>query len=187
MANNTKYVILGLLTETPLSGYEIKKLINLRFRFFWSESYGQLYPELKRLTTAGLIEGLPPLDGSLRGKQMYKLTDAGRAELVQWLVLPVATESVRLELLLKMYFASLAPKSNLLQQVDAFKAEHRRDLSILGQFRRELESIDDPYGNHGDILRVIDFGIRANQAYLDWSDATIHYLQGGLPHETKNA
>ena len=40
----TRYVILGLLLEGSLSGYDIKKIIDTRFSFFWSESYGQLYP-----------------------------------------------------------------------------------------------------------------------------------------------
>jgi len=187
MPNNTKYVILGLLTEAPLSGYEMKKLVDLRFRFFWSESYGQIYPELKRLTAAGLISETPPPAAPSRGKQTYSLTASGRTELVRWLAVPAATESVRLELLLKMYFASLAPKEAIASQVAAFRAEHARDLAILDRFHRELTTIGDPHGNHGDILRVIDFGIRANQAYLDWSDATLKYLQEGVRHETKNA
>ncbi|MCK7479112.1 MAG: PadR family transcriptional regulator [Candidatus Moduliflexus flocculans] len=68
MANNTKYVILGLLTEAPLSGYEIKKLVDIRFRFFWSESYGQIYPELKRLTAMGLIDESLSSDARLSGQ-----------------------------------------------------------------------------------------------------------------------
>ncbi len=55
----TRFVILGLLAEGPMSGYTIKKLVEARFRFFWSESYGQLYPELKALVAEGRIEALP--------------------------------------------------------------------------------------------------------------------------------
>ena len=43
----TDYVILGLLAERPLSGYQIKKIIDIRFQFFWSESFGQIFPALK--------------------------------------------------------------------------------------------------------------------------------------------
>jgi DNA-binding PadR family transcriptional regulator len=45
----TDYVILGLLSEAPMTGYTIKRLIDIRFKFFWNESYGQLYPELRAL------------------------------------------------------------------------------------------------------------------------------------------
>ncbi len=40
----TDYVILGLLAEQPLSGYQIKKIVDIRFGFFWSESFGQIFP-----------------------------------------------------------------------------------------------------------------------------------------------
>lgn len=52
----TRYVILGLLNEEPLSGYDIKKIIDIRMSFFWQESYGQIYPELSKLREEGLIE-----------------------------------------------------------------------------------------------------------------------------------
>jgi DNA-binding PadR family transcriptional regulator len=52
----TRFVILGLLNEEPLSGYDIKKIIDIRMSFFWQESYGQIYPELAKLRKEGLIE-----------------------------------------------------------------------------------------------------------------------------------
>ncbi len=52
----TRFVILGLLNEEPLSGYDIKKIIDIRMSFFWQESYGQIYPELGKLREEGLIE-----------------------------------------------------------------------------------------------------------------------------------
>jgi DNA-binding PadR family transcriptional regulator len=42
--SKTKYPILGLLAEQPMSGYDIKKLVDVRFSFFWNESYGQSIP-----------------------------------------------------------------------------------------------------------------------------------------------
>ncbi len=52
----TRFVILGLLNEEPLSGYDMKKIIDIRMSFFWQESYGQIYPELAKLREEGLIE-----------------------------------------------------------------------------------------------------------------------------------
>ena len=52
----TDYVILGLLAEQPLSGYQIKKIIDIRFSFFWSESFGQIFPALKSLASEGFVE-----------------------------------------------------------------------------------------------------------------------------------
>ena len=53
----TGYVILGMLRNEPRSGYEIKRAVDDSTRFFWAASYGQIYPELRKLATAGLVEG----------------------------------------------------------------------------------------------------------------------------------
>ena len=50
-------VILGLLATAPLSGYEIKAIVDRSTRFFWAASYSQIYPELRRLEQDGLIIG----------------------------------------------------------------------------------------------------------------------------------
>ena len=46
-----------MLGLRPMCGYEIKGLVDNSTRFFWAASYGQIYPELRRLAEAGLIEG----------------------------------------------------------------------------------------------------------------------------------
>ena len=68
----TAYVILGMVSTTPHSGYEIKALVDNSTRFFWAASYGQIYPELKRLSEAGLVEGS---DSPTRRAQTDRLRD----------------------------------------------------------------------------------------------------------------
>ena len=51
----TARVILGLLAWQPQTGYEIKQVTDRSTRFFWGASYGQIYPELRRLEAAGLV------------------------------------------------------------------------------------------------------------------------------------
>ena len=53
----TAYVILGMLGWRPMSGYEIKSIVDKSTRFFWAASYGQIYPELRRLAAAGPDRG----------------------------------------------------------------------------------------------------------------------------------
>ena len=63
----TAYVILGMVSREARSGYEIKALVDETTRFFWAASYGQIYPELKRLSAAGLVEGSDAPRGSGSG------------------------------------------------------------------------------------------------------------------------
>ena len=48
--------VLGLLSEQPLHGYELKKRLSETLGFLWGVSYGSLYPALRRLERDGAIE-----------------------------------------------------------------------------------------------------------------------------------
>src|SRR3954447_5611265 len=84
MTTSVTPVILGLLHFGPRSGYEIKQVVDRSTRFFWAASYGQIYPELKRLDRERLIEGDDAPTGG-RARRVYRLTPAGRKELTRWL------------------------------------------------------------------------------------------------------
>jgi DNA-binding PadR family transcriptional regulator len=165
--SNTKYAILGLLVESPLSGYDIKKLINIRFRFFWNESYGQIYPELKRLSQQGHIQASDRLMLP-RGSQVYQITQSGVKLLETWVNQAPEKESIRIEMLLKIYHGKFAHEDVLTGYIQSYERQHQFDLNQLMMFKQELLAIPDPYGNHQDILDVIEFGIKTNVAYLEW-------------------
>jgi DNA-binding PadR family transcriptional regulator len=171
----TKYVILGLLTEGPMTGYDIKKIIDVRFSFFWNESYGQLYPMLKALADDSLITADKSKEG--RGKVTYAITSEGRKALQEWLEAPVEKETVRFELLLKMYFSGGASVDVMKAHVKAFMDTHQKQLAMLDMFQKELTPIADQ-DNHKDVLRVIDFGQKVYRAYIEWGRETISYLEG---------
>lgn len=170
----TKYVILGLLTEGPMTGYDIKKIIDLRFSFFWNESYGQLYPVLKILTDDKLIQADKNIVG--RGKIIYSITNEGKKALVEWLESPTEKETVRFELLLKMYFLGENSADVMKKHVVGFMDSHKNQLAMLDMFEKELRPIAN-IDNHEDVLRVIDFGQKVYRAYIEWCEETIHYLE----------
>jgi DNA-binding PadR family transcriptional regulator len=71
--------VLGLLHETPLHGYELRKRLNLLLGWNRLLSYGSLYPALKRMLRAGWITevatGSPGV--SRRQRIVYEITPAG--------------------------------------------------------------------------------------------------------------
>jgi DNA-binding PadR family transcriptional regulator len=176
----TRYVILGLLTEGPMTGYDIKKIIDIRFSFFWNESYGQLYPMLKALAEENLITADKNSEG--RGKVTYAITNEGRKALKEWLHEPVEKEIVRFELLLKMYFSAETSADVMKSHVQAFMDIHLKQLAMLDMFEKELRPIADQ-DNHKDVLRVIDFGQKVYRAYTEWGEETIKYLERGKKDE----
>jgi DNA-binding PadR family transcriptional regulator len=68
--------LLKLLEESPRHGYEVIRLLQDRFLGVYSPSPGTIYPRLARLEEEGLVT-----HEVVKGKKVYRLTDAGRAEL----------------------------------------------------------------------------------------------------------
>lgn len=176
--NKTKFLILGLLSEESLSGYEIKKIVDVRFSFFWSESFGQIYPQLKKLNEEGLIKELP-LKESQNGKviRKYSITDSGINVLKEWLKGPVEKEVVRYEILLKMYFSSIVSPEVMLGHVKEFQRVHNQQMKLFKEFRQNLEQYKDVHSNHRDILMVLSFGEKIWKAYDEWCEEVTSALE----------
>ncbi len=84
--------VLGLLNESPMHGYELRKRLSTLLGAFRAFSYGSLYPSLRRLSEAGWIseeESIEPVGSSAsrsrRGKRVYRLTAEGKEHLASLL------------------------------------------------------------------------------------------------------
>ncbi|MFF5262543.1 helix-turn-helix transcriptional regulator [Actinomadura viridis] len=84
--------VLGLLHESPMHGYELRKRLNALLGMFRAFSYGSLYPCLKQLLAKGLIVEDRPEEPNValalqsrRSKIVYKLTADGKERLQQLL------------------------------------------------------------------------------------------------------
>jgi DNA-binding PadR family transcriptional regulator len=119
----TAYVILGMLEASPRSGYEIKAQVEGSTRFFWAASYGQIYPELKRLERSGLIEGTSSPQGG-RKRTIYELTAEGREKLRSWLRSPPQPPELRDEGLLKLFFSGAADPQDAARTLREMRDSH---------------------------------------------------------------
>src|SRR5918999_5395440 len=75
--------ILGLLKERAMHGYELRKQLAQRLGFFWSVSFGSIYPTLRRLERRGLIEKFSNEDSASRRKQTFRITEEGEREFME--------------------------------------------------------------------------------------------------------
>lgn len=163
--STTSYVLLGMLAGGPRSGYDIKRVADHSTRFFWQISYGQIYPELKRLTDLGLAELDPDPRGG-RQRNVYSLTQSGREALVEWLASahPGSFE-MRDELLLKLFFSGAASPQVRLEIVRQMRLREEATLAELRAIEphaREMGRAKAAMGMH-----VLEGGLRIHQAYLD--------------------
>ena len=158
--SGTGYVILGMLGLGVRTGYDIKASVDRSTRFFWAASYGQIYPELRRLEEAGLIVGQSSPTGA-RKRMEYTLTEAGRAELTRWLEGPAQMPELRDENLLKLFFADALPVEQALEQLRSRRLGHEEFLAFL----REIDA------RPGEDTPFVDLVLRYGIAYAEFNIA----------------
>jgi DNA-binding PadR family transcriptional regulator len=173
----TGRVVLGLLASGPKSGYDIKTIVDFSTRFFWAASYGQIYPELKRLAEVGLIESSGD-DGGARRRTTYRITAAGDRALAEWLAAPDLTHELRDEGLLKLFFAGHLAPANALAILRAKRDEHER---VAEQFRTEIEPFAASAERFGP-LEVLRYGIAYNEFAARWCAEAIDRIENGNQH-----
>jgi len=174
-SSRTPYVILGLLSVEPMSGYDLKATIDDSISQFWSESYGQLYPALKRMYADGLVDRADAATGGRR-RHVYAITDAGREALRRWLAEPVAPRIVRNEMLLKLFFGrhlDLATLRGHLEREHAVARGTAQGIQgVIAHLRaNEGESPDLPYW-----LLTLDLGRRTAEARAAWAESALATL-----------
>ena len=177
-SSTTPYAVLGLLKIRPMSGYDLRKEAATSVGFFWSESYGQLYPALKSLAAAGLIRrrGGGAVGG--RERQVYEITRKGRETLARWRVEPPRQAPVRSELLLKLFLGDRASAGPELDWIDALAAREAEALREFGRIRRELQRQPD-HPSRPFWLITLSYGEHRARAVRRWcaeTRRTLHAL-----------
>jgi len=184
--SSTGQVLLGLLTVEPMSGYDLGQSIRASIGHFWNESYGQIYPRLKRLAADGLVTARTERQRGKPDRQVYSITKKGREHLCAWLTVEPQPEIPRNELLLKLFFGAQAPGEALIGYVARMA---KREGALLERFRRiEHEEIarlsrypDAPYWR-----MAARFGQLELEAHVRWAEETLAEL-GQLGEERKVA
>jgi PadR family transcriptional regulator AphA len=176
--SNTPYAILGLLSIEPMSGYDIRRNLEESLSHFWSESYGQIYPTLKKLEAARLIVPVKQTPPDTRRRKLYTLTAAGRSRLRIWLGEAPKPQPPRNELLLKLFFGRQAPPGACATHLRRLRIQQERMIATLEGLEQQLQT---ERRGHPDLrywLTVAGFGLERAQSLIDWSELALRSLEG---------
>lgn len=167
--NTLKFIILGLLENQDLAGYDITKIFQNEIGQFWQAQHSQIYPELKKLEDAGAISSHTEIVGNKLEKKFYTLTDKGRSELKAWIASSTPELSAsKDEFILKLYF--IRNRDDELIK-DMFKEQiilHEKKLRHL-RWRMEIvfASPEEKEQKYGHFL-ILEHAIRREEEYLQW-------------------
>ncbi|HEX4154155.1 MAG TPA: PadR family transcriptional regulator [Acidobacteriaceae bacterium] len=164
--------LLGLLTLGPMSGYDLGQLVRDSVGHIWSESYGQIYPNLKRLEAKGLVSRTTEKNPGKPERNIYSITAGGRDHLVAWLKTDPQPEIPRNEMLLKLFFGAQVPPSVLIPYVERMVETHQALLTKFKFTEREIakqkQYPDTPYWT-----MTARFGQLEIEAHLVWARETL--------------
>ncbi len=155
-----RYLILGLLAERPMTGYDIKKHVKAALGTVTNASYGTLYPALHKLQQEGAVEVEEVPQKGRPAKKVYRITESGQSELQGWLRQPATTDQIRREFLLKVYLAKGMEKQDLLLLLANRRCETE---ALLKSLREEKQDLHDPQQGW-----VVDYALSVCKAEMDW-------------------
>ena len=168
--------ILGLLKERAMHGYELRKQLGQKLGFFWTVSFGSLYPTLKKLERRGVVEKFFPADQTSRRKQVYRITRSGETEFLQLLTEGAHSTWEEDKFPLRLaFFRYLGPETRLrlLERRKAYLEdkleEGRRSLS------RVKRATADTY-----TLSLMRHGVETTEHDIAWLETLIAAETAGL-------
>lgn len=162
------YALLGLLRQSPQSGYDLRKTFaNTPMRHF-SDSPGSIYPALRRLESRGWIAPRAESGHNARKRQVYRVTPSGKAALRDWLQAPIGREDVIHKLdELKLRFAFLGENVSHAETLE-FTTQMQAELEA---YVKELRHYYKSFGPGIDSVTgrlAFESGILMYEATLDW-------------------
>ena len=173
--SQSTYGILAILSEGARSGYEIKKFLSSPEVFYWRESYGNIYPILRRLKANGLVR---QIDADVKRKRRiyYELTDEGKDELTRWLTEPPELSRFRVELLMKLRFGEMSGIDTMKANIEHYGKLNSLEIDECRQIIDELERSGDK--SLQTLIRIITTGylLRFKKSCAEWCTESIEML-----------
>lgn len=173
-----KYAILGLLNRKKMTGYDITRACETSLFEFWNAKHSQIYPELKSLTEAGLVEYEIEISGNVLQKKLYSITPAGREAFQEWEMTEHKRRGVpKDEFRLQLFFSdSISPD----QRLDLLRAQRRAHTERLAQLHDDLNKFDaiPPQDDCAFCDYMVLLGaIMREESSCDWLDRCIALCQ----------
>jgi DNA-binding PadR family transcriptional regulator len=190
--NKTGFIILGMLSIKPMTGYDMKKAFEGSASFLWNISLGQIYPGLRKLEKDGLVTKRVELDESrVKARKTYSLTEEGRNILKWWLAEPVEEEQLRHEVLLKVFFGNLVPVLDTTYAVEDFRSKTSNYLRELDNAAASIRNYQNEAKDSIELSQYQQLAFLFSQhiyrACLAWSDEAIIILGNMRGKETENS
>ncbi|MEW5946231.1 MAG: PadR family transcriptional regulator [bacterium] len=148
-----KEAVLGLLFDSPRTGYEIKRFYSETIMNFWNVSDGQLYPTLRRMREDGLVSMEVVPQANTADKHVYSITAEGKAAFTEWLKQPVLKfQEMKEPFLMKMFFFDRLSRDEVANHLRTQLDLH---YTMMDEFRKVEETYRDTLTDYQKLIAEV--------------------------------
>ena len=178
-AVSIRHLILGLLTQQPMSGYDIKRSLKSLSWLVDSPSFGSIYPALRALQEDGLVTMEVASRQGKPSRKIYTITEAGRQVLRDWMDQPVAPGASLRTFVMRLIMASNFSHTGLIAHLQQRRSQVAVHYATLKQIAEALDGTGD-----SEQRLAFGYGLALATAELAWLDSALERLsQQPLPVE----
>jgi DNA-binding PadR family transcriptional regulator len=168
-------ILLGLLLDGELSGYDLRSAMNNSTGHFYRPSFGSIYPWLRQHEAKGLVSGRDEPVGR-KARRLWSIEDNGREMFLEWLATPPTRQDLNYsceDILVKFYFFRYLPAETslgILRGLNLLVATIMTELTGYGGGGQECPPDSRSW--------PLDYGYLSYGALLQWTNRAIRALTG---------
>lgn len=176
-----KHAVLGFLSLTPMTGYDLRKHMDESVAHFWPADQAQIYRTLSVLAADGLVDVRTIPQEGRPDRREHSVTPAGLAELDAWLASPVEYVPARESFLLRLFFVGRLGVDRTRDVLHERADEAREMVAVLEHVQHLNEQALARAGDEVLLpvrlrLATLTNGLVHARAELAWIDDLLHQL-----------
>lgn len=168
-----RYVLLALLSKRQNSGYGLGRLLQRQLGHLWEARLQQIYGELAKLQSDGLIEAEEIELANRPSKKIYTLTADGREALDDWLANRPSPHSHKEEMLVRLYCLERMPPDLLARRLQEQRDEYETEAVDL---RNRVTQVPRTDGTQAGLLLTMEAALAVAEAQVRWFDKALAWL-----------
>ena len=176
-AVSIRHLILGLLTQQPMSGYDVKRFLKSLSWLVDSPSFGSIYPILRSLREDGLVTMEEISRQGKSPRKIYSITETGSQVLREWVDQSVTSNTSLKTFVTRLILADSFSHTGLITHLQQRRSQVIACYTALKQIAEAADGTMDS----GQRL-TFDYGLALATAELAWLDDILKQLsQQPLP------
>jgi len=177
-----KNALLGLLNHRPMTGYDLKKILDHPMGFFWIAQMSQIYRELNKLEEKGLVKSKIVPQEKRPDRKVYQLTKEGEKIFLNWLnkFPDQLSQTCRSPFLVHIFFSSKIKLDEFAFEIKRYKKEVEEQLGYLDRVEQWIKEYSREKRFKEDVFYwklIVKKEYKSITAGMEWADECLQLIE----------